>query len=477
MAAKSKKRLVTGVIAGVLGCALVGYGVADAYDVVPEELGIPSLLTVKPQIEVQPVPDPRAEAIASAAPTSALDESSPVPANIAAAVDGALSDSKVKDLGIEVRDALSNEILYAKGENKARTPASVTKVLTGAAALTTIGGDKRLSTTVDLDPATKTLTLVGGGDSLLGAGESQPSAVNGRAGLTTLAQETAAALKKQNFAEVSLGLDLSRYPGKDFNDGWERNDIGKGIITPIHPLMIDSAYLGNKEWRARSENPGKDALGVFKKKLEEAGITVTEAAKDDTAAADGAAGRETIAAVESATISEIVEYALVHSDNVVAEVIGREVAIAAGEEGSMEAAPKAVLSSLEKTVDLGDTHLEDLSGLTYANKISPHDLTSLLQTSVVAKDSLSSLISFMPVGGLSGTLATRFVDDKAASGGVHAKTGTLSSVTSLAGGVLDANGRYLVFSLQVDGVEKGKTFEARSAIDKVVTALANCGCR
>ncbi|MBR7539423.1 D-alanyl-D-alanine carboxypeptidase, partial [Mycobacterium tuberculosis] len=64
-----------------------------------------------------------------------------------------------------------------------------------------------------------------------------------------------------------------------------------------------------------------------------------------------------------------------------------------------------------------------------------------------------------------------------AAGTVHAKTGTLSTVTSLAGGVLDADGRYLVFSVQIDGVDKDKILEARKTVDDLVSALADCGCR
>lgn len=454
---------------------LAAAALVDAYDVFPE---LPGMLTTDPAIEVQALPTPHATSKDVPAPASALDDSAPVPTTIPDKVDKVLSDAKVKGFGIEVRDGLSDDVLYAKSENKPRTPASVTKVLTASAALLTIGGEKRLSTTTSFDPATSTVTLTGGGDSLLGAGESQPGSINGHAGLKTLAQETAASLQDKNVAEVALDLDTSRYSGKDFSSGWERSDIAKGVITPIQPLMIDTAYVGSKdkEWRRRSAHPAKDAFNVFAKELKAAGITVTKS--PEPAADTSAEGSEAeLASVESATISEVVEYALVHSDNVVAEVLGNEVAIAQGEPGSLESGPKAVLTALADSVDLGKTHLEDTSGLSYDNQISPHDLTTILQASVVADDSLSSLISYMPVGGLTGTLTQRFTKDKNAAGTVHAKTGTLSTVTSLAGGVLDEDGRYLVFTLQIDDVDKDKILEARKTVDDIVTVLANCGCR
>src|SRR5699024_867793 len=242
-----------------------------------------------------------------------------------------------------------------------------------------------------------------------------------------------------NVTEVGLALDTSRYTGEDFDSGWERSDIAKGVITPIQPLMVDTGYIGSKDkqWRARSEHPAADALTAFEKELKKAGITVTDAEDDgaasagdsadgtavdgtatDGTAADGAStdNTEEVARVESATISEIVEYALVHSDNVVAEMLGNEVAIAQGEDGSLENGPRAVLSVLEDSIDLGRTELVDTSGLSYDNRIAPHDLTTVLQASVDADDSLAGLISHFPVGGLTGTLTERFVEERNATG-------------------------------------------------------------
>lgn len=216
----------------------------------------------------------------------------------------------------------------------------------------------------------------------------------------------------------------------------------QGRDHPIQPLMIDTGYVGSKdkEWRGRSEHPARTPSPCSPRNSRRPASRSqdpqpADATDDDAQTGDEAKPTE-LAEVESATISEIVEYALVHSDNVVAEVLGNEVAIAQGEPGSLEAGPQAVLDALSDTVDLGQTHLEDTSGLSYDNQISPHDLTTILQASVVADDSLSDLIAAMPVGGLTGTLTDRFTKDRNAAGAVHAKTGTLSTVTSLAGGCL-----------------------------------------
>ena len=479
----SRRKKGGAITAGAIVLALGAYAAVDAFDLVP---GLPSVLTTEPRVEVQTVSTPQAHAQQEPAPASAVDDSAPVPTQIPKTIDAVLKDSKVKGFGLEVRDGVSDDVLYAKDETKPRTPASVTKVLTAAASLSAIGGEKRLATTTDFDADTNTLTLTGGGDVLLSAGDSDPGSVNGHAGLRTLAEDTAAALEKQNISEVALNLDTSRYVGKDFDSGWERADIAKGVITPIQPIMVDTAYVGSKdaEWRGRSEHPAKDAFSIFEKELKKTGITVTEAAAESESKAPTESEQPSesespkeLARVESEIVSANVEYALLHRDNVVAEGLGNEVAIAQGKDGSLENGPEAVLEALGESVDLGRTHLVDTSGLSYDNRIAPHDLTTVLQASVVADDSLAGLVSYFPVGGLTGTLHDRFLDERNASGVVHAKTGTLSSVTSLAGGVLDAEGRYLVFSIQIDDVDKDKILEARKTVDDIVTALANCGCR
>jgi D-alanyl-D-alanine carboxypeptidase/D-alanyl-D-alanine-endopeptidase (penicillin-binding protein 4) len=57
---------------------------------------------------------------------------------------------------------------------------------------------------------------------------------------------------------------------------------------------------------------------------------------------------------------------------------------------------------------------------------------------------------------------------------VRAKTGTLTGVSSLAGTVLDADGRVLVFALLSNGPNPA---DVRPRLDTLAAALRPCGCR
>ncbi|RSN71051.1 D-alanyl-D-alanine carboxypeptidase, partial [Streptomyces sp. WAC 05379] len=85
---------------------------------------------------------------------------------------------------------------------------------------------------------------------------------------------------------------------------------------------------------------------------------------------------------------------------------------------------------------------------------------------------LRPVLTGLPVAGFTGTLSTRYTDG--AAGIVRAKTGTLHGVNSLAGTVVDQDGRLLAFAFLSTG---DNADAARSALDRTATALASCGCR
>ena len=106
---------------------------------------------------------------------------------------------------------------------------------------------------------------------------------------------------------------------------------------------------------------------------------------------------------------------------------------------------------LQRIADLGvstaGAALVGSSGLGVANQVPAVTLTGVLVAAASPQHpQLRPLLSGLPVAAASGTLANRFDsgDQRFGAGIVRAKTGTLSGVNSLAGIVVDADGRLLV---------------------------------
>lgn len=463
--------MITSIVAGSLVLVLAGYGVADAYDMVPGPL------TTKPHEVIDPLPQPTAQA-GNAAAGSELSDSAPIPATIAAALSPALNSSELRGhVGAEVRDSKTGKVLFSTAPQQQRTPASVTKILTSAAALGKLGAQHTFTTSVVASQASggaADLHLVGGGDVLLSSGASQPDSINGRAGIATLADATAAQLKKDGVNTVTLAADLSRYGQPTFNSGWERSDIAMGEITPIVPLMIDSGRKTPVTGSSRLQDASKapvEALAAQLKK-DRIRVTITSASKAPSSASQ-------LASVQSAPLADQVRYTLLNSDNVVAEVLGNEVAVAMGKKSTVDTGPVAVMEALkEMGLETGSISLKDTSGLNYGNRISPSELAGVIEQAVKSTGDLSLLVPNMPAGGLSGTLIDRYHDASSSKGAgiVNAKTGSLSTVNSLAGTVLTKDGRLLTFAFMSDGLKPGTVGKVRASFDEGVAAMSQCGC-
>lgn len=225
----------------------------------------------------------------------------------------------------------------------------------------------------------------------------------------------------------------------------------------------------------RSASPSLAAAQSFQKLLQQYGIKVA-AAKPVDAPSNAAL----LAQVKSPTLGQIVEYINLHSDNDGAETLLRHVGIATGNGGSYIGGVKGVRATLTKLgLDVSKATIYDGSGLTRANKV-PLELLAGAVRVAASKDhpELRHLLTGLPIAGFDGSLRERFTTAGTSfgTGLVHAKTGTLTSVHSLAGYALDRTGTLLVFAIASDSVPVPKTLDARAALDRATSALANCGC-
>jgi D-alanyl-D-alanine carboxypeptidase/D-alanyl-D-alanine-endopeptidase (penicillin-binding protein 4) len=179
----------------------------------------------------------------------------------------------------------------------------------------------------------------------------------------------------------------------------------------------------------------------------------------------------------------LVEFMLRESDNVVAEALARQVALARNKPASFEGAAVAMDEMVaELGLPAAESSLADGSGLSRSNRVTPGLLTDVLALAAKGtRPELAGLFPGLPVAAWSGTLDDRFERSgerptKAGAGVVRAKTGTLSGVHAISGVVTTLDGRLLAFAVLANKVPGGQE-QAQPELDRIATALARCGCR
>ncbi|GLZ40342.1 D-alanyl-D-alanine carboxypeptidase/D-alanyl-D-alanine-endopeptidase [Actinokineospora sp. NBRC 105648] len=400
------------------------------------------------------------------------DIPAPTAAGVAAALAGPVADPALGTLTGTVVDPATNQVLFAQNAETTLVPASTTKVLTTAAALLALPHAAQLSTKVVAGDKPGTVIIVGGGDltlSSLPAGKN--SVYPGAAHLDDLVKQVQASGPVD-----TVLLDLGRYTGDSIAKGWDPQDVAGGYIAPMVPAMLDGGRVDpTKAVSPRSANPARTLADEFAKRI---GATVPA-----KATATAAPGAKVLGEVRSAPVVELVDNALQRSDNVLAEALAHEVAKATGQETSFSGGTAAIVKTLQDNgFDVSTLKLNDGSGLSTLNQVSAALLAEVLRVAAApdGKDprtvKLRPLLGGLPVAGGSGTLAGRYQAAPAADGKgwIRAKTGTLSNVNSLAGVVLDKDGRLLVFALMSNGAQPDA---ARPALDVVAATLRQCGCR
>lgn len=460
------RRLAGALLAVVL---VAGYGALDALDLAP---GI--LTTTEPWPEAEPFPEPQLPApVAQVEAPEAPDDQAPQPSksSLAAMTDTLASADALNGApGVLVRDVASGDTLISRNTEHTFVPASSLKALVAIAALETYGDDHRFTTEVVGDGAGQ-LTLVAGGDVTLAAGEGDPEAIVGHAGLGDLADEVAESLQAQGRTSVHLRLDDTLFVGPELAPHWGDVDLSGGWAMPMAPLAVDIGHLEGR--RARSTDAAMDAAEIFADALDKRGITV----EGDINRAAAPSSAERLGAVQSAELGRIVDYTLRHSENILSEVLGRMTAVATGHEASFAGAGKAVLGVLSDLgLDTSKATLVDTSGLSSLDQITAQLLLEAL-TLVVdgSHPELLSVANGLPVAGLDGTLSHRLAEG-AAAGTLRAKTGTLTQTVALAGFVTTADGRLLTFVVLANGFDVGNVDGVRAAVDDWASGLAACGC-
>ncbi len=494
----------------VVVSGLLGYAAADLFDVVPGVVTISApAVYASPTASARgsahlPVPTPPP----SGMPVSPAAGQAPLPsaAGVKAAVSAALADPDLAGAAVLVEDAATGATLLENAATAPRIPASTLKLVAALAVQQEFPAGSTLSTRVVQGGTPNEVVLVAGGDMFLAPDRGDPAAVVGRAGLGDLADQVSARLKSRGITSATVSVNTRYAPGPQEAAGWRPDYRRLGIVGPVAMLGLSSQWA--QSGQPGPADPVAEVAKAFGARLTERGVAASVAAVPSGAgAASGSApagpragagptetgagssqtgaGRTVVpegtelGVVTSAPVTDLVGLALERSDNTLTESLARQAAFRAGRSSDFEGTAAYLRDSLARAgLDSAGVSLHDASGLSRTNLLTAHVLADVLALGVHGRlPGLTEALRHLPVAGLTGTLEQRYTASGQAPGAgvVRAKTGSLNGVNSLAGIVVTAEGRLLIFVILQQGPVG--TAEARDALDRFGATLAACGCR
>ncbi len=156
------------------------------------------------------------------------------------------------------------------------------------------------------------------------------------------------------------------------------------------------------------------------------------------------------------------------SQNLHAELLLRRVGRQRGD-GSVASGLAVVQSMLTGAgIPRAAYDFADGSGMSTYNRIAPRGTVAFLRW-VATQPWGAQFRATLPIGGVDGTIARRFIDTPLA-GRIFAKTGGLNATSALSGYMIARSGRELTFSVVANDVPQGQ--RAIPTIDAVLTMIA-----
>ncbi len=300
--------------------------------------------------------------------------------------------------GVVVDGETGQQLLSIVPDAPAPT-ASVVKVFTAVAALKVLGPDYRFTTEV-VEGEPGEIFLVGSGDVTLTRAPGG-NYYDSEASLLSLAEQTAASANP--LVPLTVKADGSRYEAfPTWDSSWRSGSAALGFIAPVTALQVD----GDRDQPAvrlspRSMSPESRAIGWFADALR-----VVDPARQVLVGSPGPAPQDgrVVATVQSAPLDELIGIMLVDSDNSLAEVLAREVALALGESDIGLAIAEGAGIGADV---LNEVSIRGGSGLSDSTAI-PHEVIAGLLGEINQDNLLRGVKDGLPVAGESGSLRNRF---------------------------------------------------------------------
>lgn len=435
--------------------------------------------------------------------------------------------------GVSIRNASTSEVLYDQFADIRLHPASNMKILTGAAALETLGPDYTYTTEVLTDGAHKGAVLQG---NLYIKGKGDPTLL--KEDFVQFAKD----LKEQGIKKIKgdlIGDDtwyddvhlsggitwgdeqyyygasvsaLTVSPNEDYDTGTVIVDVNPGdnpgdkAVVTVYPendvveIVNNTTTVASNETQTVSMNrehgsntivlegnipsgasqyrqwrsvfdPTELAISVFEQALKDEGIKlIGNGSVKKGVTPDNAT---VLTSKESMPLHEILVVFMKLSNNGHGELFTKEMGQVVHGEGSWSKGLQVITSVIGDYGANTDTiNLRDGSGMSHQTHIPAEEISQILY-GIQDASWFPYLEESLPVAGID----ERFVGgtlryrmlDESTKGNVKAKTGSLTGVSTLSGYVTAADGEELIFSIMMNNFISGSMTQIQ---DVIATVLA-----
>ena len=365
----------------------------------------------------------------------------PWPKNVQTQIENLLKSDmfSTSQVGLMVYDLDADSTIFRHNERQLMRPASTMKVITAITALNRLGGSYQFKTDLCYTGRVDSCTLrgdiycVGGFDPRFNNDDLRPF-VEGirKMGIDTI--------------RGSIYADKSMKDKDPYGEGWCWDDDN----PTLSPLL-----LSRKD----------QLLPKFYSDLREAGIYLT-----------GSLGEKRKPEESNCivrrfhTIDQVLMRMLKESDNLYAESMFYQIAASTGNHPATAKSARALIKQLVNKIGLDGSRYQFADGSGLYNYVSAELEVKLLRYAYHDQNIYNHLLPALPIAGTDGTLRKRMTG-AFTRGNVHAKTGTVTGISSLCGYLTAANGHHLCFSIINQGVMHSKN--GRRFQDKVCTILAS----
>lgn len=414
--------------------------------------------------------------------------------------------SPSSNVGYELIDLETHQVVMEKNAGHAFTPASTLKVMTAAAAILSLGKDYRYTTSVWVESSKIEHSHLHGDLWWRFSGDPSLSTK----GVATIVN----ALKQKGITTIEgdVRIDSQQFSDNFYPWGWSEDSLAWSFFAPITTMMIDQnageirlqgakhlkqtldatvysqgimmpaasilttvtdeesehcrMFLEMPQWN-KIRLKGCWPLAQSKARLKFAYRFPNQVALEKLHIAFNKAGIQVrgrfllsdkkvpahfkrLVVHESAPVHQLVKTMLKLSDNMIAESLLKTLGQQAEGEGSFVAGLRTRASLLESyaDLDLTDADLYDGSGGSNYNLVTPHQMT-MLMAKIASDPNMHPVIDGLPISGKDGTLQYR-MKDQDLKHLVRAKTGGMKHVTTLTGLLQSSTNKHYAFTLFIN---------------------------